>query len=84
MAFDKATALDSFVYARGYKDTVQDVDGNDIPNPETKKAFVQRIIDQFVAETVAGYEVSKHVETERVSKLAEVKAADIKQGDVTK
>lgn len=84
MAFDKATSQDSFVYASGYQDTVKNIDGADIPNPESKKVFAQRMIDQFVSEIVASYEAHKASDSARITKLDEVKAADIKQGDVTK
>jgi hypothetical protein len=54
---------DAFAGSNGYQDTVPDAQGAMIPNPETKQAFTQRMIREYVKGVVSGYEGRKANET---------------------
>lgn len=53
-----ANVVEAFTKQYGYQDTIPDPanPGQTIPNPETKNQFVQKMIRNYIKETVAGYQ----------------------------
>jgi hypothetical protein len=47
---------DAFAAQFLYTDTVDDGTGNQVPNPETKQQFTQRMIRDYVKTVVASHE----------------------------
>jgi hypothetical protein len=48
----KLKMLDDYASYFGYSDTLEDGDGNTIPNPETKKEFANRMIEKHIRDIV--------------------------------
>jgi hypothetical protein len=49
---EKSRFLDDFCYGLGYSDTMKDIAGNTVPNPETKAQFANRAIMEWLKATV--------------------------------
>jgi hypothetical protein len=48
----KQDMLNDYVSYFGYSDTLEDAQGNTIPNPETKKEFANRMIEKHIRDIV--------------------------------
>ena len=53
--------LDGFCAKNFYTDTARDIDGNVIPNPETKQMFLQRFIIDFISEAALNFEKTQSI-----------------------
>lgn len=51
----KLALLDSFVAQYGYEEMVEDEDGNEIPNPVSKRQFTNAQIVEFICASVNAF-----------------------------
>lgn len=68
-AAKKTAMLDSLCATHGYQEKVTDEEGNEIDNPETKKAFANRMIIEQIKRWVNGWRKS---EAERAAAYEEI------------
>jgi hypothetical protein len=59
----KAALQDDFCSIFGYRSTITDSEGNEIPNPETKKAFFNRQIMRHLKQMLNNWRRNKAIET---------------------
>lgn len=68
----KQRLLDDFTLQTNYQDTINDVDGNPIPNPITKKDAVNQAIQIYILQTVEAGKL-KDLEQSRQDTIDEVR-----------
>lgn len=66
--------LDAFAGSYGYQATIDDGQGNQIPNPQSEAAFSKAQIRAYIKDVVRGYEARDAAETARVAAIAAVDA----------
>lgn len=69
-----ARAVTALTNLYGYKETITDAEGNEVPNPQTKNDFARQQVARFIKEAVKQYEA------EEARRLAEQNVLDV---DVT-
>ena len=62
--------VDAFTVSYGYQDTIDDGEGNQIPNPQTRNAFTKAQVMKYIKEVVKGHEAKAAAEAARVAALA--------------
>lgn len=67
----KQRFLDDFAVQINYQDTINDVDGNPIPNPITKKDAVNQAIQTYIFQTIVAGKL-KDLEQSRQDTIDEV------------
>lgn len=66
--------IDGVAGQNNYQETVQDDDGYEIPNPETKGQFVKRMVRQYLKENVKAWEANQAASSARIAAIAAVEA----------
>jgi len=61
----KNRVLNAIASAHGYQENIKDVDGNVIPNPQSKAAFAKRVIVNQLIDIVKSHESNIDVITAR-------------------
>lgn len=71
-AAQRTRVINAFTSAYSYPVTVKDAGGADIPNPQTRAAFMKAKLAEYVRETVKAYEVSAAADAARTAAAAKV------------
>ena len=72
----KDRILSGLAYQHNYQDQVE-VDGEMVDNPESKGAFVKRMVIRWVKENVKAYEANEAVKTARDTAIADADAISV-------
>ena len=73
---NKTRIINGLAYQHGYQDTIE-VDGEMVPNAESKGAFCKRMTKDWIKANVRAYEANQAANAARAAKIAEVDAIDI-------
>lgn len=80
---DKVTkTVDAFCSVYGYQPTIN-VNGEDVPNPETKVNFSKRMVNEFVKNTYINYQLKIATEALETQKRATITQAETEAGVIT-
>ena len=58
----KDRVLDALCYSNSYKDEVENVNGEMVPNPVSKVQFAKDLLKTYIKMQVVGYEAQNHQE----------------------